>query len=135
MPRKSAIDLETPRFSDLPPRPLTPPAHLSEAAKAVFVRLVEDCGPDHFLPADITLLERYAAAVVLARAAEAALLTGDAGKLAVWEKATRAIAGLALRLRLGPQSRREKAKSPRELSWDERFALSVQQEQRRDDGP
>jgi hypothetical protein len=33
------------------------------------------------------------------------------------------MSNLALRLRLGPQSRREKAKVERPLTWDEKFRL------------
>jgi len=44
--------------------------------------------------------------------------------LLLWEKATRTISGLALRLRHSPQARREKAKAPEKpLTWDDRFRL------------
>ena len=43
--------------------------------------------------------------------------------LKLWEKANKIMSGLALRLRLGPQSRREKAKVERPLTWDEKFRL------------
>ena len=44
--------------------------------------------------------------------------------LLLWEKATRTMSGPAVRLRHGPQVRREKAKAPEKpLTWDERFRL------------
>jgi hypothetical protein len=47
----------------------------------------------------------------------------DPDALRTWEKANKVMSGLALRLRLGPQSRRERAKVERPLTWDERFRL------------
>ena len=108
------------------PVPVQPPANLSEASRAVFLDLVASCDPEHFEDADVTLLARYANAVVFTEQAEARLQANpdDAKALALWEKATRTMSGLALRLRLGPQSRREKAKAPRgPLTWDEQFRL------------
>jgi len=49
--------------------------------------------------------------------------------LKVWERATSIMASLALRLRLGPQSRREKAKVDRPLTWDERFQIELAERQ------
>ena len=43
--------------------------------------------------------------------------------LAVWEKSVKMMKDMALRLRLGPQSRRERPKVERPLTWDERFRL------------
>jgi phage terminase small subunit len=96
---------------------------LSEAAKAVFLDLVSTCDPEHFEASDVTLLGQYCEASALAAKAAAKLQEGDLSQLAIWEKATRAMAGLALRLRLGPQSRRERAKVERPLTWDEKFRL------------
>jgi len=59
------------------------------------------------------------------RAAAVLSGTGEAADwaLRLWEKANKVMSGLALRLRLGPQSRREKAKVERPLTWDEKFRL------------
>jgi hypothetical protein len=102
-----------------------PPASLSEAARAAFIAVVSSVAPEHFEQADATLLARYATATVLAEAAEATLQSDPTNTkaLALWEKSTRTMSGLALRLRLGPQSRRERAKPDRPLSWSERFRL------------
>jgi hypothetical protein len=87
----------------------------------VFLDLVNSLDPTHFEPADATLLGQYAEASALAARSAAALQAGDASQLSVWEKSTRVMSGLALRLRLGPQSRRERAKAGRALRWDERL--------------
>ena len=115
-----------PLMHDAQPVLVQPPASLSEPAKAVFLDLVASCDPEHFEDSDVTLLARYANAVVFTEQAEARLQADpdDTKALALWEKATRTMSGLALRLRLGPQSRREKAKAPRgPLTWDESFRL------------
>jgi phage terminase small subunit len=104
-----------------------PPASLSEPAKAVFLDLVSTCDPEHFEASDVTLLGQYCEASALATRAAATVQADpeNAKALAVWEKATRTMSGLALRLRLGPQSRREKAKVERPLTWDEQFRLKT----------
>jgi len=108
------------------PTPIHPPATLSEAARAVFVDLVASCEVGHFEAADVTLLGQYCEAAALAARSASALQAGDTGQLAVWEKATRAMSGLALRLRLGPQARREKAKVPKSPDFATRFAWEQQ---------
>src|SRR5262245_55119104 len=125
--RKSAAELEMqPLMRHAEPTPIHPPLSLSEAARGVFLDLVNSCDPEHFEDADASLLARYATATVFAEGAEARLQADpdDSKALALWEKATRTMSGLALRLRLGPQARREKAKAPRgSLTWDEQFRL------------
>jgi hypothetical protein len=125
--RKSAAELEMePLMRRAEPTRVQPPASLSEAARGAFLDLVVSCDPEHFEDSDVTLLARYANAVVFSEQAEAQLQANpdDAKALTLWEKATRTMSGLALRLRLGPQSRREKAKAPRRsIPWDEQFAL------------
>jgi len=127
MPRRSKAELAMASvIQPHAPTPVQPPASLSEPARKAFVELVTDCAPDHFEASDVTLLARYANAVVFTEQAEARLQANpdDTKALALWEKATRTMSGLALRLRLGPQSRREKAKTPRgPLTWDEQFRL------------
>src|SRR5262245_14410371 len=66
---------------------------------------------------------QYCEAQAMAERAAAELQNG-AGEsadwaLKLWEKANKVMSGLALRLRLGPQSRREKAKVARPLTWSE----------------
>jgi len=115
-----------PLMHDAEPVPVQPPATLSDPARSVFLDLVASCDAEHFLDADVTLLARYANAVVFSEQAQARLQANpdDVKALTLWEKSTRAMSGLALRLRLGPQARREKAKTPRgPLTFDERFRL------------
>jgi hypothetical protein len=128
MPRRSkaALEMETFRVHH-EPVPVQPPEGLSESVRAAFIGLVSACDPEHFETSDVTMLVRYATATILAARAETRLLADpDDGKaLAMWEKAVRAMSGLALRLRLGPQSRREKAKVERPLTWDEKFRMQT----------
>jgi phage terminase small subunit len=126
MPRKSRAELHLPMAAVDESIPIHPPATLSRAARATFVDLVVSCEVGHFEAADVTLLGQYCEAAALAARSASALQAGDAGQLAVWEKATRAMSGLALRLRLGPQARREKAKVPKSLDFGTRFALEQQ---------
>jgi len=65
-------------------RRLRPPARLQGRAKAIFIETVSGCAVGHFRASDLPLLERH-------------------------QSATKTIAGLALRLRLGPQSRSPRA--------------------------
>jgi phage terminase small subunit len=123
MPRKSRAELDLPMAVAGESIPVRPPATLSAAAQPVFADLVASCEPDHFKAADVTLLGQYCEAAALAARSAAALQAGDAGQLRIWEKATQTMSGLALRLRLGPQARREKAKAPKPRDWATRFAL------------
>jgi len=125
--RKSQAELEMePLMVPSEIAPIPPPLSLSEAARGVFLDIANSNHPEHFEPADASLLARYANAVVFSEQAEARLHADpdDTKALALWEKSTRTMSGLALRLRLGPQSRRERAKAPRgPLTWDEKFRL------------
>jgi len=107
------------------PVPIQSPNSLSEPARKAFIALVASLPPDHFEAADRSLIARYAVASVLAEGAETTLQADptDTKALALWEKATRTMSALALRLRLGPQSRREKAKVQRPLTWTDEFRL------------
>jgi phage terminase small subunit len=110
-----------------------PPATLSKPARAVFLDLVANCHPEHFEDSDAGLLCQFCEAQAMAERAAAELQngTGEAAEwgLKVWEKANKVMSGLALRLRLGPQSRREKAKVTRPLTWSERFCMEQAQQQ------
>jgi phage terminase small subunit len=124
VPRRSASSLSvTPAFTASPPV-LKPPPSLSEPAQTVFNGIVGSCEVDHFQPADAYLLAQYAEAIVLAERASAELHKGaDAKWLLIWEKATRAMTALSMRLRLSPQARREKARAPQPLDWSTRQGL------------
>jgi phage terminase small subunit len=55
------------------------------------------------------------------------------GRLSPWvtvqEKAVRAMTALAMRLRLSPQARRERAQVPKKLDWMTRHALQQEAEE------
>jgi phage terminase small subunit len=113
-------------------RRLQPPESLSDGARRIFVDVVGSLPPAHFRAEDITLLSAYATA---AEAAERAafemsqpggLVTAE-GRTSPWfaihTAATKTMVGLALRLRLAPQSRVAKASKqspPAPLSYYER---------------
>jgi hypothetical protein len=134
MPRKSQVAREMEALIDHPDpvAALAPPATMSEAGKTAFLALVDSCAPDHFEPCDIGLVAQYAEADALAAKIAPKLHDGTATQqeILLWEKSTRLMSGLALRLRIGPQSRRERAKAPRELTWSERFAIKQQERER-----
>jgi phage terminase small subunit len=97
-------------------RRLRPPARLQGRAKAIFIETVSGCAVGHFRASDLPLLERYCEACALAETAAAKLGVEGAvvdDKISPWftahQSATKTIAGLALRLRLGPQSRSPRA--------------------------
>jgi phage terminase small subunit len=98
-------------------RRLRPPEGLSEAAKAIFIDTVTACPASQFQPADIPLLCRWAELSAMCEAANVELqasgMLGADGKLSPWfviyQQATKSLSGLALRLRIGPQSRMQKA--------------------------
>jgi phage terminase small subunit len=80
-----------------------------------------------FTEGDLPLLVAYVAAVSQHERAVAALREqGDVvdGKANAWivvqEKAVRAMTALAMRLRLSPQARRERAVAPKSLTWSDR---------------
>jgi phage terminase small subunit len=125
MPRRSAADIEA--ASIAPPSyraALAPPASLSPAARAVFLDLVASHEPEHFEPGDTTLMGQYCEAAALAARSAAKLQEGDATQLKVWERSCSIMSSLSLRLRLGPQSRREKARVGKTMTWSDNFALS-----------
>jgi phage terminase small subunit len=117
------------------PRRLRPPDGLSEPAKAVFIDTVTVCPSDQFQPSDIPLLTRWCELTAMCEAASVELQAGGMlapdGKPSPWLRvyldATKALSGLALRLRLGPQSRAQKA--PRRqvgpVSYYERMELEA----------
>ena len=117
---------------DTPNPRIRPQDSLSELEKKVFRDLVSACPADQFRKSDIGLLCRWAE---LSMAAETAAfemtqngrVTPD-GRISPWfsihTQATKQLNGLALRLRLGPQARANKAPKslPRQLSYYEELA-------------
>lgn len=95
-------------------RRLRPPDALPDAARRAFVDLVTSLPAGHFKAGDISLLCRYAEAAAAAEEAAfqmaqpGGMVTAD-GKVSPWfsihQQATKTLNALALRLRLGPQSR------------------------------
>jgi phage terminase small subunit len=115
-------------------RRLRPPDSLPDAARRAFVDLVTSLPAGHFKPGDISLLCRYAEAAAVAEQAafEMAQPNGMVtmeGKVSPWfsihQQATKTLNVLALRLRLGPQSRAFKAskKEPASVSVYERLRM------------
>jgi phage terminase small subunit len=98
-------------------RRLRPPGSVGEAEKAAFVDLVSTCPVTQFQSSDLPLLVRWCELTVMAeQAAERLRLEGmvtENGKVSPWfsihAQATKGLNGLALRLRLGPQSRAPRA--------------------------
>jgi phage terminase small subunit len=113
---------------------LRPPAHLSPAARGVFVEIVASLAADHFMAADSDLLCAYAKAVCLEREASDHLdREGSvvAGKVNAWitvlEKSQRALVAFSLRLRISPQSRsRGKVRGEPKLSVYDKLVLEQQ---------
>jgi hypothetical protein len=109
-----------------PPIGVRPPRNLSAPARRLFEDLVASVDHEHFVPSDAPLLAQYVEAIVLAErsAAELERSPGDHKALVLWEKATRVMHALSMRLRLSPQARREKARAePRRLDWSTRYGL------------
>ena len=119
---------------DTPIPRIRPPDSLSELEKKVFRALVSACPADQFRRSDIGLLCRWSELSVMVEQAASEMthngrVTPD-GKVSPWfsiyTQATKQLNGLALRLRLGPQSRASKAPKtlPRELSYYEEMQLA-----------
>jgi hypothetical protein len=96
---------------------LRPPASLGTPEKRVFQDLINRVPVGQFRESDLPLICRWCELTIMAEKAAAELATGGMvtadGKLSVWftihQQATKSLSGLALRLRLGPQSRAGKA--------------------------
>jgi hypothetical protein len=110
MPRKSAASLNVTTIDGRPSRP-HPPTSLPPAERDLFVSLVAANPPGHFKTSDLPLLVQFCAAAVLSERATAELRTAPVidGKPSAWltvfEKASRAMVALSMRLRLSPQAR------------------------------
>jgi hypothetical protein len=92
---------------------LQPPDRLSEDARRCFADLIGSTASGHFKAADLSLICRYAETAAIAERAALMLERPDTlvtdGKPSPWftihQTATKTLSGLAIRLRLGPQSR------------------------------
>jgi phage terminase small subunit len=123
MPRKSAAALAVAPTARVDGRPaaLVMPAGLSDPARAVWVQAVAAVPPEHFRVSDVPLLRSYCESTAMADQASAALARDGFvvdGKASPWlvvqEKAIRAQATLALRLRLCPSARTDPKTTGRE---------------------
>ena len=102
---------------DDPDARLRPPVSLQGPERQAFLDVILSCPAAQFRPTDLPLLCRWAELCVLCETAMAEMTAGGMvtsdGKVSSWfsiyERSTKALAGLALRLRLGPQSRAFKA--------------------------
>ena len=103
MPRKSTAELAITPAPTWSAR-LRPPATLSPSASAEFVRIVAAEDAHHFRASDLI---QYCEAAALAERAVRELQRDDAEAhwLTRWDKATRVMAGLSMRLRISPQAR------------------------------
>jgi len=125
LPRKSAAARAITSIATLPTR-LRPPSTLSELARKEFLRIVTAESADHFRASDLSLLEEYCEAAALAKRAVKELQRDDAEAkwLSRWEKATRTMTALSMRLRISPQARMpNNPKRPDRPSYYERMAL------------
>jgi hypothetical protein len=111
---------------------LEPPASLGPLERKAFVDLVGACPLQQFQSCDAPLLSRWAELELQAQQAAAELRANGmvvAGKLSPWlsvhAQAVKGQSLLALRLRLGPQSRLQKAPKslPAPLSGYEKLAM------------
>ena len=102
---------------DMPVERLQPPPHLGPAATRVFRDLVLRVPAGQFKPSDLSLVCRWCEWTAVADRAAAEMATGELvdehGQPSPWiaiaERASKQLVALALRLRLGPQSRASKA--------------------------
>jgi hypothetical protein len=111
----------------VPSERLKVPADLSPAAKRAFLELVSSCPSEQFRVCDLPLVRRWAELSVMCQLAAANLETGGMigpnGKPSPWVaihlQATKALSGIALRLRVSPQSRAPRApkSKARQLSY------------------
>jgi hypothetical protein len=113
-------------------RRLRPPDSLPDDARRAFVDLIGSLPAAHFKAADLPLVCRWCELVALAERAAFELgqctVTPD-GKLSPWftvhQSTTKSLNALALRLRLGPQSRalKQSKKEPAPLSVYDRMRM------------
>jgi hypothetical protein len=107
------------------PQRLRPPESLSAPAREQFLNIVADESPAHFKSSDLPILCAYCEAAAMSVHAIGKLWHDDAEGtwLRRWEKATRTMSMLSLRLRLSPQARQPNNPKRQNLSYYERRAL------------
>jgi hypothetical protein len=125
------------------PGRLRPPPSLGDVEKRAFLDLVTACPAGQFQACDLPLLCRWAETVALAeRMATRMAIEGEIteqGKVnpavAVHREAVKTLNALALRLRVSPQSRAQKAprREMRQVSYYERLDLELAADDGRDD--
>jgi hypothetical protein len=81
------------------PRRLITPTGLTAKEHAMFLRIIDASGPDHFRENETELLVSYVQATLLVREAV------RKHKINEWEKAVRVQLSMAMRLRLAPSTR------------------------------
>jgi len=121
-------------------RHLRPPTSLGEPEKRAFLDLVTTTPAGQFQPSDLPLLCRWAELTVMCEQARGELaaqgMVTSNGKVSPWfsihAQATKGLSGLALRLRLGPQSRASKA--PKKIAGPVSYFERMELEGVRDDG-
>jgi DNA-binding PucR family transcriptional regulator len=122
---------------------LRPPASLGELEKQRFLDLITTTPAGQFRASDLPLLCRWAELTVMAETAAGELAAGGMvtadGKVSPWfsiyTQATKALSGLALRLKVSPQARAPKApKRDVSVSYYERLELEAEEAQRGEDG-
>jgi hypothetical protein len=94
-----------------------PPKSLGELEKRAFLDLISKVPAGQFRASDISLICRWAEVTVMAEQAAGELAAGGMvtadGKVSPWfaihERCTKSLVALALRLRLSPQARADKA--------------------------
>jgi phage terminase small subunit len=141
MPRRLTAELAqlivAPRRADGTTTRLEPPRNLTKTEAELFRYIVSSLEPRHFARSDTPLLGRYCKNLVLADTASEHLerdgAVTDKGKVSPWvtvaEKADRALAHLATKLRLcpsariGPRDAQRRADNNRPLDYYERMEL------------
>jgi phage terminase small subunit len=132
---------ENPQTTEVVPffgaeRRLRPPDSLPDAARRAFINVVSSHPASHFKAGDLELVCRYAEAAAVAEEAAfqmaqpGGMVTVD-GKLSPWvgihQSMTKSLNALALRLRLGPQSRafKQSKKAPAPVSAYDRMRMEA----------
>jgi len=125
------------------PGRLSPPATLGEAEKRAFLDLVMSCPAGQFAPCDLPLLSAWSETVALReRMATRMAVEGEldekgkpSGAFTIHKEATKTLNSLALRLRVSPQSRMQKApKREVSVSYYERLELEAEAQRGEDKG-
>jgi hypothetical protein len=129
--RNSFVATDMVRYGE--PGRLSPPATLGEAEKRAFVDLVIACPAGQFLASDLPLLCAWAETVALReRMATRMAIEGElddkgkpSGAFTIHKEATKTLNALALRLRISPQARMQKApkREMRSVSYYQRMEL------------